>query len=89
MLFQKEFQEKYGEKKIEFSMFYVAKAGNEVLGKKEQMIEALTKADVAVVDIMGASEADIQFGSTIFHGSFRKLACNSKKIVKAGITIDA
>ena len=56
-LFQKEFQEKYGEKKIEFSMFYVAKAGIEVLGKKEQMIEALTKADVAVVDVMGASEA--------------------------------
>lgn len=55
--FQKEFSATYGEKIVEFRMFYVASAGAKLLALGDTIVREIASADIAVVDIMGASES--------------------------------
>lgn len=55
--FQKEFQEKYGAGVLDLQMFYVASAGAGMLARESEIVKVIASADIAVIDIMGASEA--------------------------------
>ena len=55
--YRQEFQQRYGENRMELSMFYVAGANPGVLGLQDKIKEAVKTADAVVIDIMGASEA--------------------------------
>ena len=55
--FQREFERNYGTQLLQFQMFYAAKAGVGILTQEEKITEAIAAADLAVIDIMGASEA--------------------------------
>lgn len=55
--FQSEFQENYGTGLLDLRMFYVASAGAGLLAQENEIVRAIASADMAVIDIMGASEA--------------------------------
>lgn len=55
--FWQEFQEKYGKEALKLRMFYVASSNVGLLARGEEIVSAISEADIAVIDIMGASEA--------------------------------
>ena len=56
-IFQKEYAKKYPEDAIDFAVFYVAGMENKYLMHPEILENAVREADVAVIDLMGVSEA--------------------------------
>ena len=56
-IFQKEYAKKYPEDAIDFAVFYVAGMENKYLMHPEILENAVREADVAIIDLMGVSEA--------------------------------
>ena len=56
-IFQKEYAKKYSEDAIDFAVFYVAGMENKYLVHPEILENAVREADVAIIDLMGVSEA--------------------------------
>ena len=56
-IFQKEYAKKYSEDAIDFAVFYVAGMENKYLMHPEILENAVREADVAIIDLMGVSEA--------------------------------
>ena len=55
--FQKDLNTTYGEHVIDLRMFYVASAGPGLLALEDRIVEEISIADIAIIDIMGASES--------------------------------
>ncbi len=69
--FQKDFDKTYGANRIELRMFYVARANSGLLALEKSMVEEISTADIAVIDIMGASESMqdlVRRGLELCHG---------------------
>lgn len=55
--FRQEFPQAFGAGRLELKLFYVASAGTALLLQGEEIVQEIASADIAVIDIMGASEA--------------------------------
>ncbi|MDO4289017.1 MAG: cobaltochelatase subunit CobN [Eubacterium sp.] len=73
--FAAEFNQTYGQDKLKFTFFNAADAEGRLLGMKDQVISALTEADLVVADIMGASQALQQMVAKGLEG------CSGQRIV--------
>lgn len=73
--FRKEFGETCGEEGLDLKLFYVASANPALLLKGEEIGTEIASADIAVIDIMGASEAM----QDLVRGSLER--CRGQRIV--------